>query len=365
MYMDRLSKAIESLRMHELDALILLNQSNIAYFLESTLDYSAVIFYNNGEIHVVTHTLEYPRAKLLSNVSIHLYSAQNRSRGEILARDIIEAVGKVIRGSVNRVGIEGYSISYTAYNRLSNILSNIETVDATDAIWEFRLIKSLDEIEKIKNASKTVSKAISKAVEVVKPGIREVDVAAYIAYEIYSMNGFIDIQPIIASGPRSAIPHAKASNKTIRDGETVLVDIVAKHSEYYSDMTRTVATRSTTNELKKIYEVVREAQEEAIDTVKTGVLCSEVDKAARKIIEDHGYGKYFMHSTGHSVGLDIHESLRIAENVHTKLREGMTITIEPGIYIENIGGVRIEDTVLVTNNGAKILTEYSKDFIEI
>ncbi|MEM1545090.1 MAG: Xaa-Pro peptidase family protein [Candidatus Methanomethylicia archaeon] len=363
--MNRLSKAIESLRMYELDALILLNQANIAYFLGSSLDYSAVIFYNDGEIHVVTHTLEYPRAKLLDNVNIYLYSAQSKNKEEVLARDIIEAIGKVIRGSVNRVGIEGYSIPYATYTRLSNILSNIEAVDATDAIWWFRLIKSIDEVEKIKNASKTVSKAISRAIEVIKPGVKEVDVAACIAYEIYSMNGFIDIQPIVASGPRSAIPHAKASNRVIRDKEVVVVDIVAKHSEYYSDMTRTVATRSITNELRKIYEVVREAQEKALETVTTGVLCSEVDRAARKIIEDYGYGKYFIHSTGHSIGLDVHESLRIAENINTELKEGMTITVEPGIYIENIGGVRIEDTILVTKNGAEVLTEYSKDFIEI
>jgi Xaa-Pro dipeptidase len=363
--MDRLSKAIESLKTYELDALILLNQANITYFLEKPLDYSAVIFYIDGEIHVVTHTLEYPRAKLLRNVNIHLYSTKNRGEGEILAKDIVEAIGKVVKKNVDRVGIEGYSIPYITYTRLSNILNNVKIIDATDAIWRFRLIKSPDEIEKIKNASKTVSKAISRAIEIIKPGISEAEVAAHIVYEIYSMNGFTDIQPIVASGPRSAIPHARASSKTIREGETVVVDIVAKHSEYYSDMTRTIATRSITNELRKIYEVVREAQEEALDAVRPEALCSEVDEAARKLIRSYGYSKYFIHSTGHSIGLDVHEYLRIAENVDSRLKEGMTITIEPGIYVENIGGVRIEDTVLVTSSKAEILTECSKSLIEI
>lgn len=364
--MDRLGKALESLKTHELDALILFNQANIAYFLGIPLDYSAVIFYNNGEIHIVTHALEYPRAKPLRNVNIHLYSThQTKNRGEILAKDIIEAIGKVLKGNVDRIGIEGYSIPYATYTRLSNILNNIEIVDATNAIWKFRLIKSLDEVENIKEASRIISKAIGKAIEVIKPGVREVDVAACIVYEIYGMNGYTDIQPIVASGFRSAMPHARASSKVIGRGESIVIDVVAKHNEYYSDITRTVATRNLASELKKIYRVVREAQEIAIDMVKPGVPCSEVDEAARKFIEDHGYGKYFIHSTGHSIGLDIHEQLRIAKNVNIKLEEGMTITIEPGIYVENVGGVRIEDTVLVTESKAEVLTEYSKELVEI
>lgn len=168
---------------------------------------------------------------------------------------------------------------------------------------------------------------------------------------------------IVASGPRGALPHGVASDRVIQEGEFVTMDIGAVYQGYHSDMTRTVAVGEVSAELKKIYDIVYKAQMASLEAVAVGKTGAEIDKVARDIIQEHGYGDYFGHSLGHGVGLDIHEGPRVSAASDTVLEENMIITIEPGIYLPDVGGVRIEDLVVVEKTGARRLSLSSKDLI--
>jgi len=168
---------------------------------------------------------------------------------------------------------------------------------------------------------------------------------------------------IISSGYRSALPHGVASDKRIERGDLVVIDLGALYRHYNSDITRTIVVGKPSEKQKEIYEIVLEAQKSAVEKAKPGMTAKELDSIARNIIAEYGYGDYFIHSLGHGVGLEIHEPPRISQYDETVLKEGMVITIEPGIYIPKLGGVRIEDTVVITKDGAKRLTKMERELI--
>jgi len=165
---------------------------------------------------------------------------------------------------------------------------------------------------------------------------------------------------IVASGKRSAQPHGFATGKRIKSGDLVVIDFGAVYNGYCSDITRTSVVGKPTLKQRKIYRVVREAQKKAIKAIRAGKACFEIDRAARQYIEDRGFGKYFIHNTGHGIGRKVHQAPKISKRNRRRLRKGMVITIEPGIYIKGWGGVRIEDMVLVTQRGCKVLTKAHK-----
>ncbi len=167
---------------------------------------------------------------------------------------------------------------------------------------------------------------------------------------------------IVASGKRSAKPHGFASNKKIKRGDLVVIDFGAVYNGYRSDITRTIVIGKPTRKQKRVYKIVKEAQKRAIKMVEGGRACSEVDQAAREYIEKHGFGRYFLHNTGHGIGKRVHQAPKISKRNGQRLRRGTVITIEPGIYIKGWGGVRIEDMVLVTKRGCKILTKSTYKF---
>ena len=192
----------------------------------------------------------------------------------------------------------------------------------------------------------------------IKPGVKEREIAQKIKELVKKFGGQkIAFQTIVASGKRAAIPHGFATNKRIRKGELVVIDFGAVYNGYCTDITRTVVTRKPTEKQKKIIRIVKEAQRRAIKKVRAGVLCCEVDRAARGYIEKKSYGKYFIHTTGHCISQKVHERPKISKGNRNPLKAGMVITIEPGIYIKGWGGVRIEDMVLVTQRGCRILTQ--------
>lgn len=212
------------------------------------------------------------------------------------------------------------------------------------------------------NLNKSQIKAASIADKVfdrlkVKVGQREKEVAGEIKALLKQFGAKPSFRIIVASGKRSAIPHGFASGKKIKRRELVVIDFGALYNGYYTDVTRTIITRIPTEKQRRILRIVREAQRRAIKKVRAGVRCCEVDQAARGYIEKKGFGKYFVHSTGHGIGKKVHEAPKISKRNRNRLREGMVITIEPGIYIKGWGGVRIEDMVLVTKRGCSVLTK--------
>lgn len=367
---ERINKAIKALEQRELDALIVLKESNVRYFTGSRIDYSAAILSRDG-VYILAHVLEYERAKRAPLVKeAYAYSIHS------LETDIeylkVKSLEEAIQKLISRLGLDEAEIGYEGeflpekkVKLLTNLLPKAKFSDASDLIWELRMIKDQDEIFMTKRACEAAIEGVVASFNAISVGKREIDVAAEALRAMMKKGGFTDLEPIVASGVRSALPHGRATEKTIRDNEFVVIDLCPRYESYYSDITRTIIVGRADRTQRKVYEAVLDAQQTVIDQVKPGMKCNEIDKLAREILRRNNYEKYFIHSTGHGVGLDIHEPPRISQNVDVELKEGMIVTIEPGVYIPGWGGVRIEDTVLITKNGARILTELSRELLEL
>jgi len=265
------------------------------------------------------------------------------------------------------IGIESEHFTIADKKRLSKFRwAAVRLKDAPPIVERFRMVKDEGEIDLIRSAVQLGAKIYDRALEVLRPGIKEVDVAAEM--ELAARRGgaeSMSFETIIASGPRSALPHGRASATPISRSAFVVCDFGVILSGYCSDETRTVWVGTPSDDGRQAYEAVREAQQAAIDAVKPGVTTGEVDAAARKALRKSGFGKYFTHSTGHGVGLEIHENPRVAEGQKEILQPGMVITIEPGVYFPGKWGIRIEDMVVVNAGGGEVLTPTSKEFLAV
>lgn len=260
--------------------------------------------------------------------------------------------------NVKKIGFEDEKVSYAYYKKIAKELSNIKLIPMEGKVADLRMIKSEEETEFIKKAAIIANKALERVKKSIKPGATEKYIASLLQMEMKELGAekeSFDI--IVASGANGALPHAKPGDKRIRKGDLVVIDFGAKYNGYCSDMTRTICIGAMSAKQEKIYKIVERAQKTAINYIKAGVICGQVDKKARKLIEKEGYGKNFGHGLGHGIGIEVHEGPYFRPNVKTILKPGMIISVEPGIYISGFGGVRIEDLVLVTRNGCKILTQ--------
>lgn len=285
-------------------------------------------------------------------------------------KDRFKKISDILEGySCKTVGIEGKNISYTDFKKLEKILSRqdkkIKNCDGI--VEELRELKDESEISKIKKACNITDKAFESIIKEGAhkiAGLTELELAFYIEeLMIKNRSEGKSFDIIAAYGKNSSMPHYSPGNKRIKNG-IVLLDFGCKYEYYCSDITRTIfmGDKKICNEFRKIYDIVLEAQLMAIDKCREGVLASELDILARKFISSKGYGSNFVHTLGHGVGLEVHEEPVIGQVSKKVLKENMVITIEPGIYIENFGGVRIEDMVLVKKNTCEVLYRARKDF---
>ena len=265
------------------------------------------------------------------------------------------------------IGVESEHFTLAEKKRLSDLLSSgIRLKDAPSVVERFRMIKDDAEIHRIREAVALGARIFDRGLEVLRPGVKEVEVAAEM--ELTARRGGADamsFETIIAAGPRSALPHGRASMQPIPSGAFVVCDFGVILSGYCSDETRTVWVGSVSEDARHAYEGVREAQLSATDAVRPGISVGEVDAAARKVLRKAGLGRYFTHSAGHGVGLEIHESPRVADGQKEILHPGMVITIEPGVYFPGKWGIRIEDMVVVTAGGCEVLTPTSKELLAV
>ncbi len=279
--------------------------------------------------------------------------------------DLLAKRRKRARGSA--IGIEAEHLTVSEKKRLGELIpASIRLKDAPAVVERFRMIKDRDELASIRSAVFLGAKIFDRALEVLRPGMKELEVAAEM--ELAARRGGADamsFDTIIASGARSALPHGRASGQAIRPGAFVVCDFGVILSGYCSDQTRTVWMGKVSADARHAYEAVRDAQQAAIEAVRPGVAVGEVDAAARNSLKKAGLGRYFTHSTGHGVGLEIHESPRVAAGQREILASGMVITIEPGVYFPGKWGVRIEDMVAVTAGGCEVLTPTGKELIAV
>ncbi|HPZ10314.1 MAG TPA: Xaa-Pro peptidase family protein [Candidatus Eremiobacteraeota bacterium] len=259
--------------------------------------------------------------------------------------------------NIKFLGFEADNIIYSFYEDMVKKLDSVQLIPTKNLTGKLREIKKPEEIECIKKASSIADEAFKKTMEYLKPGVKESEIRAHINYFIQLFGGFKEsFDIIIASGPRGAMPHAKTSDEIIKEGELIIIDYGASYNGYCSDCTRTLLIGEADEKQKYIYNLVERAQKEALSIIKPGVECKEIDKVARDIFEKEGYKEEFGHSLGHGVGLMVHEGPSVSATSDEKLEPGMVITVEPGLYFTGWGGIRIEDMIVITEQGFELIT---------
>ena len=348
---ERRARAGALLGEEKLDALLVTNLHNVRYLTGFTGSNGHLLLLRDGAAQLLTD----PR-----------YDVQARQQAtcavEIVKGPLFKATGKAMgKAKVRRVGFEGADLAWANWKVMEDALPSRATLRGTQGIVEgLRAVKDEAELALIRASCATNTRALERALKNFRVGMTEAQLAAEIDYrsrqEGASGPAF---DTIVAGGVHSALPHAQPRARAIEAG-MLLIDMGAMQTAYASDMTRTVHVGKPTTRFRRIYGAVLEAQLAAVSAVREGASTRSVDRAAREALKNHGLEKYFTHSTGHGLGLEIHERPRIAHADKTKLVAGMAITIEPGIYIEGWGGIRIEDTVVVTAKGHENLTPTSK-----
>lgn len=264
--------------------------------------------------------------------------------------------------SASKVAVEKNHLTFQRFEKLQAMLYDVEWIAAEEMVLSQRLRKDERELAKMKEAARLADYAIGEAVKLLRPGVTEQEIVAQVEM-LVKMQGAqgMSFPTTVLFGEKSAMPHGKPGKRALQEGDFALFDLGVIIDGYCSDITRTFGFGSLSDEQKTIYEVVLTGQLAALDVCRPGTLLQEVDLAARNSIAAAGYGKYFTHRVGHGLGIDVHE----APSVHAKntdpLIEGMTFTIEPGVYLPDVGGVRIEDDVFITRDGCEILTKYPKE----
>jgi Xaa-Pro aminopeptidase len=357
----RQQKLREHLATTRFDGLLISHLPNIRYLCGFTgsaglllVEESESVFFTDVRYDIQAHE-EVKAAKI-----VVARKAPLAALGEFLSRRRKRARGRTL-------GIEADHFTVSDKKRLTKDLpAGVTLRDAPPIIERARMVKDNEELTKIRAAVALGAKLFESAVAVLRPGVKEVEVAAEMEHAARRGGAEeMSFPTIIASGARSALPHGRASEQSIERGAFVVCDFGVILSGYCSDQTRTVWVGSASVEARQAYDAVRGAQQAATEAVKPGVTVGEVDAAARKVLSKAGLGRYFTHSTGHGVGLEIHENPRVADGQREILQPGMVITIEPGVYFPGKWGVRIEDMVAVTAGGCEVLTPTSKEFLAV
>lgn len=294
-------------------------------------------------------------------------SEECRCKVKTVAKGHLElaAVQVIARKKLKKIGFEASRMIFESYQRLKQELPlGVALKPVGPVIEKLRMVKNDKEITQIRESVQTNSKAFDATLRELKTGAKESEIAAILEYKMRVFGAEKPaFETIVAAGDHSAMPHAQPSERKAEVNELLLIDMGSCQNGYMSDMTRTLFVGKPSPKARNMYNAVLKAQMAAIDAVKPGVKAGHVDRQARKVLESEGLGKSFVHSTGHGLGLEIHEPPRIGRKEGTRLEAGMVITIEPGAYIRGFGGVRIEDTVLVTKTGCEVLTPTSKELI--
>ncbi|PTA69806.1 M24 family metallopeptidase [Deinococcus arcticus] len=260
-----------------------------------------------------------------------------------------------------RLGFEAEHLTVAALDELRGAWPDTTLQPLGPLLRELRMVKTAVEIEAIRDAQTLADQVFAEVRPLIRAGVRELDIAIEIETRLRRAGATVAFDVIVASGPRGAMPHGVASARIIGDGELVTVDMGARLRGYNSDMTRTVAVGEPGEELRRVYRAVLEAEEAAVAAVRPGVRAADLDTLARDLLTGHGLGEAFAHSLGHGIGLNVHEGPGLRKVSEDVLRSGMVITIEPGAYLPGVGGVRIEDLVLVTDEGYEVLSHSEKE----
>jgi Xaa-Pro dipeptidase len=330
------------------DGYLIFNPSNLFYFT-GTQGASALLIPRNGESTVYVYGVNFEQTRATAKG----FNVDLVKRGEDLTVKIAQQAREqgVKKLAIDALGVEGWR------NLSKQLRGKSELAIKPSLVSELRVVKDEEEIDLMRKAAQLTSLGMNMAYECLRTGIREVELAAEIEYAMRKRGSYgTAFDTAVSSGPASAFPHGGCTDRKIRNGDLIVVDIGAVYKNYRSDMTRTLVLGKPSEKQQTIHKIVKQAYEKAFKAIKPGAKTKDVDAAGRKIIEEAGYGEFFVHGLGHGVGLDIHEPPTLNTSSKEKLQVGNVVTDEPGIYFVGYGGVRIEDSILLTAEGAEKLT---------
>lgn len=360
--MNRINRVIDILNDNNLDSLIIVDPSNRRYLTGFTGSNGILIISKNRNVLITDYRYEEQARIQASHVDIVLHNDHtgHKESKSTIYKVIIDQIKRL---ELNKVGFEQDVLSVGFYNLLYEH-SNAEFIPTLDLVENLRMIKTRDEINKLKVAAEIADETFKYIIEFIRPGVTEHQVSDKIGHFIEKQGASnIGFLPIVASGYRSALAHGRASDKVIQKGEMVVIDFGANYQSYWSDITRTVAVGTPSDKMIYIYGIVKEALEKALLALKPGVYDQEIDHIIKQEIKLRGYEKYAGTGTGHGLGIDVHENPFLSTKKDKEIKKDMVMAIEPGIYIPGKGGVRIEDNVIVTENGYVNWISSTKDLI--
>jgi Xaa-Pro aminopeptidase len=349
----RTLKRIEALKQiafekKDFDGFLILNEANLLYFTGFS-GATCLLIPKKNESTLYVYHVNYEQAKAEAKG----FKVELMKRNE----NVMAKIAKYVRASqIKKLAVDTLKFEdYLNFTKKSREKTKVEAQN--DLVSELRKIKDEKELDLMRKAGELTTKGMKAAYEAIKPGVKEYEVAAEIEYAMRKKGSCgTAFETIVASGARSAFPHGGCTDREIREGDLVVVDIGAAYNHYNSDMTRTLVAGKPSRRQKKLHEIVKLAQEKAFQAIKPNAEAKDIDAVARKVITDAGYGEYFVHGLGHGVGLEIHEPPTLSQGSKDRLVIGNVVTNEPGIYIIGFGGIRIEDTVLVQKRKGEILT---------
>jgi len=345
------------IRRQRLDSLLIASPADWYYLTGFTGEAGLLIADLRGLTLVTDGRFTVQAEQELSGVTVVLQKdGLYRTCGELLAQR-----------KRKRVGFDAQQVTVGQLETLRKAAGRAVGFKAVGGIVHgLRAVKDASELAQMRKAAVLASDVVESAIKLLKPGIREFEVAAEIEYQMRKRGASgAAFESIVAFGSRAALPHARPTAKRLRKNELVVLDLGAILGKYCSDITRTVYVGKAPAKIRLWYQAVLEAQSAAIETIASGRACGEVDAAARKVLAAYGLEQYFVHSTGHGLGLEVHEEPRLAKGQKTSLASGNVVTVEPGVYVAGVGGIRIEDDVAVHEGRQEILTRASREFTEI
>jgi Xaa-Pro dipeptidase len=348
----------------DVDAVALVPGANLYYLtgveMQASERVTLLLVLADGAAHLLAPALEMPRIESRARVPLELYAwsdAQGVAPAWASLRNRVDLSGRT-------VALDYYTVRILELDQLERFAPSLVRRDASDLLAELRVVKDEHEIAAMRRAARSLDQSLEALLREIRPGRTEREIAArWMALMREHGAHAIPDEPIVASGPNSAMPHTTASDRRVETGDLLILDGWCAVDGYYGDTTRTVAIGTLSDEQKNIYELTRAANAAGRSAVRPGRACEEVDRAARGVIERGGYGPNFVHRTGHGLGLQVHEPPDMVEGDTREMRPGMTFTVEPGIYVAGQGGVRIEDDIVVTQDGGESLTMFTRDLI--
>ncbi len=352
-YSSRLDRLKETLTSNNLDGIYITNLTNVRYISGFTGSAGSCLvtmdnqyFFSDGR-YLTQSKSEVKGFECIIGNESHLKMMSKKC-------DLFEGI---------KLGFEADFVSVSLFNQMNNQFPNMRWEKTNRIVEELAAVKDETELDALRTAVEITDQVYAEILPMIKVGVTEKEIANELSYRYRAYGDGEAYSPIVATGANSALPHAVSGERPFEKGDFIVIDAAAKYAGYHADMTRTPVVGEATDRHREIYEIVKTAQQSGLDGVKAGMACKDADALTRNHINDAGYGEYYIHSTGHGLGLEIHTMPRLSSMSTDTLKENYVVTIEPGIYIPEWGGVRIEDDVIIQPDGCEVLNQTSKELM--